>query len=286
MLKKMVWLLGVTLGGIVCVSAAQDYSSAPPKASIQQYGPFTNSNSKSGTGTTKSNGANSTSCGNPEGNCLFYGGDFLYNPLYPPFLPNGLANETDLLTTGSPYGAAVWVPFTVPAGKGWKVSALFTNNQATYGVLDQTPNTPASAAYYAVSSGVAAGTPGTMIAAGVAAATSTPTGRSAFGLNEYTIQVSGLDFELAPGNYWMVVVPICTNAGNPLCFGRFFLSDVEYLNVLPQNALGPVEPFDDSFFDASIYGSLFEPTYSPAGACFGDGCDAFSAGVIGTDIKN
>jgi len=285
MVKKMVCLTGLLLGVLtlfVYESSAQDYSALPPKASIQQYGPFPNPSFKNTTpGSTKS-----SSCGNPAGSCLFYAGDFLFNPLFPPTLANGLANENDLIISGSPYGAAVWVPFTVPAGKGWAVTGLFTNNQATYGVLDQTPNTPASAAYYSINQAVAAGSPGTVIAAGVAAATSTPTGRSAFGLSEFTIQVTGLSFELAPGNYWMIVVPICTNTANELCFGRFFLSDVEYLNIQPSNAAGPAEPLDEAFLDGAIFGSIFEPTYSPTGACFGDGCDSFSAGVLGTEIKS
>ena len=88
-------------------------------------------------------------CGNPAGACLFYGGDFLDNPLYPPFLPNGLANENTLLVPGTPYGAAVWVPFTVPAGQTWDVTGLFTNNLSSYGVLDQGTE-PTSVAYWSI----------------------------------------------------------------------------------------------------------------------------------------
>jgi len=280
----MACFAGLLLGALVMFSyesAAQNYNSLPPKSTIQQYAPFTNAAVKNSTPGTNTSGK----CGNPAGSCLFYGADFIDNPLGSPFLPNGLANENTLGVPGSPYGAAVWVPFTVPAGKGWQVTGLFTNNQASFGVLDQTPNTPASAAFYSVNQNVGAGSPGNVIASGVAAATSTPTGRSAFGLSEFTVQVSGLSFTLAPGNYWMAVVPICTNTANAFCDGAFFLSDVEYVNMLPSNAFGPAEPIDNSFLDAPQFGAAFEPTNGSLGACFGSGCDAFSAGVIGTVAK-
>lgn len=286
MTKKIVFLTALALAGLplVYTSSAQDFTAQPAKASIQEYGPFKMPSTSSASRAAKAKNASGT-CGNPAGPCLFYGADFIDNPLWSPVLPNGLANENDLVIGGSPYGGAVWVPFTVPEGKGWKVTGLFTNNQATYGVLDQTPNVPASAAYYSVNQDVAAGAPGVVIAAGIGAATSTPTGRSVFGMNEYTVQVTGLSFELAPGNYWMIVVPYCTNAANPYCNGRFFLSDVEYVNVLPVNAFGPDEPQDAAYLDGANFGAVFEPTAGSEGACFGDGCDAFSAGVIGTDIK-
>jgi hypothetical protein len=296
--KTIISLTALVLGGLpIGYTSAQDFTSLPPKASVQEYVKAQSPSPSSGPSVSPSTAVKSAlltaaakkaaagTCGNPAGPCLFYGGDYTDNPLYPPFLQNGLANESDLLITGSPYGGAVWVPFTVPEGKGWKVKGMFTNNQSTYGVLDQTPNTPISAAYYAVAQGVGAGNPGVLIAAGTAEATSTPTGRAAFGEPEYTVQVTGLSFELAPGDYWMAVVPLCTNTANPLCDGRFFLSDVEYINTPPANAYGPAEPVDDAYLDGAFFGLTFDPTYSEAGAGFGDGCDAFSAGILGTEIK-
>jgi hypothetical protein len=287
MIKKILGLAGLLLGASVLLvyeAAAQDYTAQPSKQSIQQYGPFTNTTATtSAPGGSPGSGKDHT-CGNPAGECLFYGGDFNTNPLLSPFLPNGLANENDLVDSGTPYAAAVWVPFTVPEGRGWQVTALFSNNLASYGVLDQTPNTPVSAAFYSINSGVSAGNPGTVIDAGIAAATSTPTGRSDFGLTEYTIQVSVPSFELAPGTYWMAVVPLCTNTANAQCDGVFYLSDVEYVNVLP-DGVGPAEPVDDSFFDSPLFGISFGPAYGPTGACGGEGCDSFSAGVIGTEIS-
>jgi hypothetical protein len=78
----------------------------------------------------------------------------------------------------------------------------------------------------------------------------------------------------------MTVVPLCTNTADPFCDGVFFLSDVEYINTTPTNAFGPAST-DVSFFDSTPFGVSFEPTNGP-GACLGDGCDAFSAGVLGS----
>jgi len=261
---------------------AQNYRGTP-KPTIQDYGPFPEEvKAKLTKNVTK---AAPATCGNPAGPCLFYGGDFLYDPFYPS-IANGLANDNTTLISGSPYGAAVWVPFTVPAGQTWQVRGLFTNNQSDYGVLDQAPTEPTAAAFWSVNEGVEPGIAGTVIASGTNAATATPTGRTAFGLIEFTIQVEGLDFVLTPGTYWLTVVPQCTNVADPYCFETFFVSDVEYINTKPTNSFGPPEPVDSSFFDSSLFGLSFDPTNGPLGATGGIGGDAFSAGVLGRIAPN
>jgi hypothetical protein len=141
--KKTIASLALIAALIFCVQSAlaQDYKGTP-KQTIQDYGPFnavkqqvTKSEVKAATGT----------CGNPAGHCLFYGGDFLFDPVGPT-VANGLANENTSFVSGSPYGAATWVPFTVPTGQTWDVTGVFSNNFMTYGVLDQSPNQPTSAA--------------------------------------------------------------------------------------------------------------------------------------------
>ena len=289
MVKKIVRLtaLGTALAFVYLPASAQNSSGAPnylgtpPKPAISDYGPFTKINFSK----TNTKPAIAGKCGNPSEPCLFYGGDFVFDPFYPPNLANGLANETTLNVPGTPYGAATWVPFTVPAGTGWTVTGLFTNNQSTYGVLDQYPTTPTAAAFWSINQGVSPGNAGTVIASGTSAATSRPTGRAAFGLNEYTVQVTGLNFVLAPGKYWMAVVPLCTNPNDAYCQGVFFESDVEYINVKPAHAEGPPEPVDQSFFDSPVFGVTFTQTNSGTGACGGSGCDAFSAGVLGTKTQ-
>lgn len=265
------------------LAAAQNYKGSP-KPTVQDYGPFGKIQFKNSNAASAAKPAWGK-CGNPAEACLFYGGDFLYDPLYPPSLPNGLANESTLIIPGTPYGAAVWVPFVVPEGQTWEVSGLFTNNQATYGVLDQGAE-PASVAYWSINEALFPGNAGINVAGGYASpATSTPTGRSAFGLGEYTVQVTGLSITLTAGSYWMIVVPVCSNTADPYCGGLFFESDVEYLNTKPANAFGPAEPIDASFFDSPFFGPSFDPTNGAPGACGGSGCDAFSAGVLGKIAK-
>jgi hypothetical protein len=277
--------LAAALSPFTQPAAAQNYK-GPAKRTVQDYGPFASSPIKTTTTTTAAGTAAAASgeCGNPAGNCLFYGGDFLNNPLYPPTIANGLANENTLAAPGTPYGAATWVPFTVPAGQKWEVTGLFTNNLATYGVLDQGTE-PTAVAFWSINEEVFAGGAGTVVDSGISPATSTATGRSAFGLSEFTVQVTGLSVTLTAGTYWMAVVPICTNTANPYCDGIFFETDVEYINTAPASAVGPVEPMDASFFDSPDFSLTFNPTNGSLGACGGDGCDAFSAGVLGKKKK-
>jgi hypothetical protein len=264
-------------------AAAQNYKGTP-KPTVQDYGPFPASVKPVTPVEAAAAVVTSGKCGNPAAACLFYGGDFLNNPLYPPTLANGLANENTELVPGTPYGAAVWVPFTVPAGQTWDVKGLFTNNFSTYGVLDQGTE-PTAVAFWSINEEVFAGNAGTVVDSGTSPATSTVTGRAGFELTEYTVQVTGLSITLTPGSYWLTVVPICTNSANPYCDGIFFNTDVEYLNTTPTNAYGPAEPIDSAYFDSSLFGLSFEPANGPVGACAGEGCDAFSAGVLGKIAK-
>ncbi|HXW93169.1 MAG TPA: hypothetical protein VEK33_21650 [Terriglobales bacterium] len=290
MLKKSVCSIALVAALITLVQTApaQNYTTGTPKPTIQDYGPFTSGTTTPTTAAAikaASQVTKASTCGNPAGSCLFYGGDFVNNPLGPPFLPNGLANENDVFVPGTPYGAATWVPFTVPAGQTWAVTGLFTNNLSSYGVLDQSPIQPVAAAYWSINEDIEPGSAGTVVASGTSAATSTPTGRAAFDLIEYTVQVTGLSFDLTSGSYWMIVVPLCTNTADPYCSGVFFESDVEYLNVTPTNAFGPAEPVYAAFFDSPAFGFSFDPANGPLGACGGFGCDAFSAGVLGLKAR-
>lgn len=277
--------LAAALVRLTQMAAAQDYTTGTPKPTIQDYGPFPATAVKPAA-TKVSSAVASGKCGNPVANCLFYGGDFLDNPVYPPFLPNGLANENTLFVPGygNTYGAAVWIPFTVPTGQTWDVKGLFTNNMSSYGVLDQ-GSLPTAVAYWSINEEIFAGSPGVVVDSGTSPATSTATGRAAFGLTEFTVQITGLSVTLTPGTYWLTVVPICINSSDPYCDGVFFVSDAEYLNTTPTNAVGPAEPLDEAYFDSSAFGVSFEHTNGPVGACGGNGCDAFSAGVLGTIAK-
>ncbi len=201
--------------------------------------------------------------------CLFYGGDFdASNPL-----ANALQNG--FVYNGTP--AATYVPFYVPPGQTWTVTAVFSNDMSTSAFLDP-PDIK-----WSISSGISAGSPGTVIAQGRTHATWTPTGRSWNGMTEYTA-MGHLTPETAvtlsqPGVYWITAIPICTDS---TCgFASFYLSDVE--DVPAPNHKG-IQPNDDSFYLWPNGGWFFAPTWGATGACGGNnggGCDKFSAGLLG-----
>ena len=222
-------------------------------------------------------------CGNPSGACLFYGGDF--DPSGPN--PDAVSNENDLLVGGSPYGSAVYVPVAlgkkgVKGKADWNITQLFTNNLSFSGTGTIDP----AVCFWTINTGVMTGSGGTVVATGTDACTSTATGRSGFGAPEFTVQVTPATppptLEEST-EYWLVVVPTCTNPSDGSCFSQWFETDVE--DVPPMNAVGPAEPLDMSFFDSPFFGFSFFPTGGPSGLCGGFGCDAFSAGLIGTHAK-
>lgn len=203
--------------------------------------------------------------------CLFYGGDF--NPSDP--LENALWNGDSLLASGE-----VLVPFTVPRGQIWLVTGLFTNNLSNVSVIDP------KKAKWSISKGVTAGSGGYTIASGSSRAKYTPTGRSGFGLTEYTVLVqTPTVIVLGPGTYWLTVVPLCTNSADAACSGAWYYeSDTE--ENPPLHHYGPLEPNDLSYFNSADFGGYtYTPAWGASGACssggVADGCDRFSAGVLG-----
>lgn len=118
---------------------------------------------------------------------LWYNGDIDYY--------NGLLN-----TTNSYWPlASVYDNFTVGGG-GWTVNYVWSNNVMDYFNVTQ--------AMWEIRSGVSHENGGTLVAGGTGTATQTPTGRSGFQYNEYTIMVSGLNVHLDPGTYWLTVIPV------------------------------------------------------------------------------
>ncbi len=116
--------------------------------------------------------------------------------------------------------AHVYDNFNVPAGSGWTLDSVWSNNfLGGANVLG---------ASYEIRSGVSAGNGGTLVAHGnvgnvmVGSDTGTvylppttgaslitdPTGRNdSNGENEYKVQISGLNINLTPGDYWLNVTP-------------------------------------------------------------------------------
>jgi hypothetical protein len=97
--------------------------------------------------------------------------------------------------------ARIYDEFTVPDG-GWMVAAVFSNNSLYNAPL-------VSEACWEIRSGVSASEPGSVVATGISPATQTSNAAT----NDYRIQVNGLKVALAPGRYWLSVVPIGPASG-------------------------------------------------------------------------
>jgi hypothetical protein len=200
--------------------------------------------------------------------CLWYAGDF--NPKNSK--ANAVSNEKDITLDQS----AVYVPFTVPRGKIWTITGAFGVVLSTVSVID-----PAQADW-SFSKGVSNGNGGTLIKSGTSPATAKTLGcNGGIDLDCLGILVKGLKVKLKAGQYWLTVVPYCTNQGDNQCqSARYFLADVE--DKPPLNHFGPKDVLDASYFDSQGFGFFYVPTWGPSGVCAGLGCDMFSAGLLGT----
>lgn len=210
--------------------------------------------------------------------CLMYAGDFDINGQNPNGLWNG--NNTVFGIVGT-----VYVPITVPkkfkGAKGktdWQLGGLFVNELVEDIGLGSAIN---GVSWSIVTGNVAEnGNPGgsqvKTVCSGTAQATTTPTGRSGFGLPEETIMITGISCPiLENGSYWMTLVP---NSEAVL-----FLSDVE--DNSPVNIQGPgSEPTDLSFFVSGFFGFPNFANTTDVAVCGNIGCDAFSTGVIGVAV--
>jgi hypothetical protein len=129
----------------------------------------------------------------------------------------------------------VYDDFIVPASETWEVTAVFSNNLMNF--------MPALA-HWEIRQGVSAGVGGTIVASGDSPATVTPTGRiCSSGYTEFRVEVTGLNVDLGPGQYWLVVAPI--GAG----FGLSFVS-----STIGANAIGmPPGNNGNAFFDGAFF---------------------------------
>jgi hypothetical protein len=100
--------------------------------------------------------------------------------------------------------SALYDNFIVASGQTWTVTDVYSNDLIAVGITQ---------AYWEIRSGVSAGNGGTLVAGGITSpASQTATGRSGFGLNEYTIDVSGISgVTLTAGTYWLTVAPVIPN---------------------------------------------------------------------------
>jgi len=201
------------------------------------------------------------------GNCFAYGGDI--DPNDPN--ANGLASEKDISVTD----AEVVQAMDIPTGGSATVVRVVGNflTIGCSGGLDP------KQADWDIRQGVSSGNGGTVVASGTDKAIIGSTGRTAFGLTECHVETKlSNPVALSSGTYFIGLVPYCTNGGNGLCAAgqRFFLSDT----TSSTNGRGFVET-DNSFFNSSFFGTNWQETWGPNGACGGIGCDKFSSGLIG-----
>jgi hypothetical protein len=200
--------------------------------------------------------------------CLWYAGDFNSNNSE----ANILSNEKDILAPES----AVYVPFTVPKGKVWKITGAFGIVLSTVEKID-----PAQADW-SFSKGVSEGNGGTLIKSGTSPGTVKLLDCGArIELNCLGILVQRIQVTLKAGRYWLSVVPYCTNQNDSQCqSARYFLGDVE--DHPPLNRYGPKDVLDASYFTSQLVDLYYVPTWGSSGPCGGIGCDMFSAGLLGT----
>ncbi len=191
-------------------------------------------------------------CGN---NCLFYGGDFdSSNPN-----ANGLANETDAIVAGSPYGAATYQNFTLSSNS--TATGLFTNN-----LSGLNPST----GYWEIRTGVSEGNGGILVASGTGTLASPrqQLAATASASPSFRDEVDGLSLSLSSGTqYWMAVVP-----NDPTNANRSFNS-----NTFGINAQG-TQTSNLQFWNSAFFGVNF--TNANNEGVF----QTFSQGVIGTAV--
>ena len=192
--------------------------------------------------------------------CLFYAGDFDSTASD----ANGLANEVDVIVSS---GAAVWAPFTVPKGKTWTVTDMFTDNFAS--LQDLIPSTIP----YGIREGITSGNGGKVVCGGKKKGVNIPTGMDDFGYQVYATRVSGIkNCVLKSGMYWESVIPYCTNTTTCSDYRAFEAND----DGAMKHKFGPEEPANDSFFNSVFFGAVWEPSSEQQSS------SRFSDGLSGT----
>jgi hypothetical protein len=194
--------------------------------------------------------------------CLYYSGDF--NAAYAH--ADAFSNE-NTRTVGN---SRLYTPVT--PDHNWSVTKLFHNTFTPAGqVLDPT-SVP-----WEIRTNVSQGNGGTLIASGSSPGTLTATGRTAFGLTEYTLMITlATPVALTQGvTYWVNEMPQCSNTGNAACITRFFESNVDPAN--PVNHTGPSNIADQNFTNG-FFGTWANTDGVGAGA---PDNSLFSFGLIG-----
>ncbi|MGA2695813.1 MAG: hypothetical protein ABSE92_07110 [Terriglobales bacterium] len=196
--------------------------------------------------------------------CLFYGGDIT------PVDPNAdaFADENTLLFSYTETLGAV----TVPYGHQAIIHGVLFNVLAT--LNDFNPKT----ATWEIRTGVSSGNGGTQLGYGSGQANITPTGRQAFGYNEYTIAVAvNPPITLDAGTYWFNVTPQCTDSGDENCnTEQFYASNTTHGT---NNVQGELQPLHSMYLESPILAFPYENWCQTGLNSYQ--CAALSFGVIG-----
>lgn len=172
---------------------------------------------------------------------LWYNGD-------PGYFGGELLNEVS-----TEYGLdAVFDDFNVTDPSGWRADRVWA--------YDDLSITGVTQAYWAVRSGMSPGDAGTLIASGTSPVTQTLLGASELqGFNKYRLEVSGLDFQLAPGTYWLCVVPYVGSEAGSTGMLKSYLD-----RTLGANAVGTPAGNDGNALALNMFGQVtsFDGDYS------------------------
>lgn len=127
---------------------------------------------------------------------LWYNGD-----------PNGIAGMNNgMVQTSTEF--FTYEDFNV-SGTGWDINSVWSNNISINGSMANWQQ-----AHWEIRSGVSQGNGGSVLYSGNSAATYTLTGWSYYGSDIYKTTVSGLNYHLDPGTYWLTVAPIAPTYGS------------------------------------------------------------------------
>jgi len=251
-------------------------------ATAQDFSRF----SASSTGSGSVNHAAKSAPGAPKycSPCLFYGGD--WNVADPNWTI--LVDGDNASFAGQ---AAMYTPFSVPAGKTWTVTSVFAN----VGFINFNKMDPAKPEW-SINSGVKSGSGGKVIAHGASAGTAKATGRTANStvgeVTEYTVLVKLRKPVILKGgtkakNYWESVVPPCTNTNDQNCATAESFQTDTYNNATTgrgAHAVGKT-PKQQNFLNAPGLGATYLPineAFCSSNGTLPFACDWFSAGVAGT----
>jgi len=194
--------------------------------------------------------------------CLYYAGDFDSNN-------TGADGVCDANNPGLSSECWLWV--------GVKPKKNSTVKGSTFNILVYTTSLSTTTTPFQVQTGITAGNAGTVVCNTTGKATETATGRTGFGLPEYSLTVKKLKkaCSMKKGTIYFVNLQPQYNDSS----SWDFVSDVEDIPAMNHKGWATVE--DDTYMDYPGAGYSYYPTWGSSGVCGGLGCDAFSIALTG-----